>query len=194
VYSQYRWLQFFPLYIILPFIQLILAFIIFYPLVVRRDIIYLPREYFCSFKFSNLRAGLWIFINAYGIPFVLLLLMYIRIMIHIRQQPNNQTMTVKRRQRRDLVLIRRILITVSLLLTVGIPGMILMARMFITGEEHPLSHRISDLPVGLSVAVLSIVLIYSIPQLKSIVVKKRKRSQLMVINSTIGMRNIVRNQ
>jgi hypothetical protein len=173
---------------------LILAFILFYPLVVRRDLIYLPKEYFCSIKFSNLRAALWIFINAYGIPFVLLLLMYIRIMIYIRQQSNNQTIAVKRRQRRDLVLIRRILITVSLLFSFGIPGMILMARMFITGEEHPLSHRISDLPVGLSVAVLSIVLIYSIPQLKSIVVKKRKRSQLMVINSTIGMRNIVRNQ
>jgi hypothetical protein len=194
VYSQYRWLQFFPLYIILPFIQLILAFIIFYPLVVRRDIIYLPREYFCSFKFSNLRAGLWIFINAYGIPFVLLLLMYIRIMIHIRQQPNNQTMTVKRRQRRDLVLIRRILITVSLLLTVGIPGMILMARMFITGEEHPLSHRISEVPVGLSIAILSVALIFSVPQLKSIVIKKHKRNRLVIINGADGTRNIARNQ
>ena len=60
----------------------------------------------------------------------LLLLIYLRITIYIRLQPNNQSLVVKQRQARDLFVIRRILIIVSLLVTVGLPSTILLIIYF----------------------------------------------------------------
>jgi hypothetical protein len=76
---------------------------------------------------------------------------------------------VKHQQQRDLLVIRRVVINFSLLLTTGIPGIILMIVKIITGNEHPLSIRITATCIGLSIAVLSVSLVISTPQLKKIV-------------------------
>ncbi|CAF2889024.1 unnamed protein product [Rotaria sp. Silwood2] len=192
VYPQYKRFQLFWLYVILPCIQLILSFILFYPLLLWHDVFYLPKEYYCYVKFSNLRGTCWILFNAYGIPVLVLSFIYIRITRFLRQQSNNQSLVAKRRQRRDLLITRRILITVGLLLVLGVPGVVLLIMRIIKGEEHPLSIRITYTFAALSITGLSISFILSIPQLKNIVLKKWKQEQIISIDNSLICTNHIR--
>jgi hypothetical protein len=153
---------------ILPVIELILACGLMYPLIRWKSVIYLENDYFCFASFTNIRGILWAAFVAYIPPFCCLLIIYIRLIIFIRQQANNRTLVSIQRQGRDLIVIRRISIIVSLLLVLGLPSMALIAKSIITGEEYPLIARITFLPVGISMAGLSVVMVFSIPQLNSI--------------------------
>ncbi|CAF1300599.1 unnamed protein product [Adineta ricciae] len=170
VYPQYKCLQTSNLYILIVPIQAIFASILLLPIYIWNDIVYLPNDHFCFVPISNVRGYLWIFLSVYGIPVVSLLLIYIRITIYIRQQ-SNQPIRIKRRQKRDLNAIRGIFLLVGFLLFLGIPTLILMIIMFITGDEHPLTFRVTCLSIGTSMVGLSVAMITSIPQLKTIVWK-----------------------
>ncbi|CAF1290634.1 unnamed protein product [Adineta steineri] len=178
VYSTHRWLQHFWLYIIIPPIEFILSCALLCPLLFWHHIVYLPQEYYCYVPYTNILGILWVILNAYGNPFLLLLVIYLRITIFLRRQPINQTRVVKKRQERDLLVIRRIFIAVGLLLTLGMPSVILLVMYLITGEKSPLFFRIEWLSVSVSMIGLSVVLVLFTPQLKSIILKKYQRNQV----------------
>ncbi|CAF0841220.1 unnamed protein product [Adineta steineri] len=179
VYATHKWLQHFWLYIIIPPIEFILSCALLSPLLFWHDIVYLPQEYFCYVPYTNILGILWVILNAYGNPLLILLFIYLRITIFLRRQSINQALVVKKRQERDLLVIRRIFITVGLLLTLGIPSVILLLMYLITGEESPLFFRIEWLSVSLSMVGLSVVLVFFTPQLKSIILKKYQRNQIV---------------
>lgn len=83
---------------------------------------------------------------------------------------------------------------VSFLLVLGIPALVLILRYIITGREYPLTVRIVFLSPGVSMAALSIILILSIPQLKSLVQKLYQSNQVVPCNEirdqSVQMRNI----
>ncbi|CAF0728471.1 unnamed protein product [Adineta steineri] len=178
VYFRYRWLQLHWWYIIIPLLQLILAFALLSPLLVWHDIIYLLDEHYCYAAFMNFRGILWTAFISYVIPASIVFIIYIRITIFIRQQPHNQTQAIQRRQARDLLVIRRILITVGLLITLGFPSVVLVIMGAITGEEYVLSFRITWISLSISMTGLSIAMVLFIPQLKSIVWKKFQRNRI----------------
>jgi hypothetical protein len=151
---------------------LILICILFYPIVYWRDVIYLPQEHYCYVPYTNFRGILWLAFNCYGIPVMSLSLLYLRITVYLRRQTHNQTLMVKQRQDRDLLIIRRILITIGLLLALGIPGVVLLIMLRITGEEHPLLLRIEWFFVSLSMIGLSLSTVVFTPQLGNIVPKQ----------------------
>jgi len=91
---------------------------------------------------SQFRGILWLLFNAYGIPVLLLSLIYLRITIFLRQQSNNQTLIVRQRQQRDLIAIQSILIIVGFLIALGIPAMVFIVILLVTGERYPLCMRI----------------------------------------------------
>jgi hypothetical protein len=80
-------------------------------------------------------------------------------------------LAIQHRQQRDLLATQRILINVGLLLTVGLPTIAVIFMAFITGVEFPLSQRITWFGVEVSLAILSIQMIFMTPQLKSIVMR-----------------------
>ena len=135
------------------------------------DIIYLPNDHYCYIPHTHLRTIFWLFVNLYGNPLLLLSLIYIRIAVHLRRQPHNQLRSVKQRQKRDLIIIRRLFIIIGTLLALGIPAIVLLVMLFITGEQHPLLFRIEWLTVSLSMIVLDVLLVLFTPQLKTIVWK-----------------------
>ncbi|CAF4188175.1 unnamed protein product, partial [Rotaria sordida] len=194
VYSNHRWVQFYWLYIIAIPVQLVGAFIALCPILIWHDVIYLPNEYYCFVPFTRIRGFLWLLLIAYGVPLLLLSLIYLRITIFIRQQPNNQTLIVNQRQQRDLAAIQRIFINVGLLLVVGTPGVILLIIYFITGIEHPLTYRIMWVGPEVSMAILSIQMIFMTPQLKNLIIIKRRQNRVTTLDTTIQMRAIVTNQ
>ena len=82
----------------------------------------------------NLRGVLWVFCIAYGNPLLLLSLIYLRITVYLRRQSSIQTFMIRQRQQRDLIVIRRILITVSLLMALGIPAIVILLISYITNK------------------------------------------------------------
>jgi membrane-bound ClpP family serine protease len=157
---------------------LILGFIVSSPLLIWNDIKYLPTEHYCFISFSPLRGMLWMIGSVYGFPLLVLLIIYIRVTMFIHYQSNNQTLIIQRRQKRDLIVIQRIMITVGILAISGFPATVLLIMTMITGVEPPLTYRIQWLMVSVSTAVLSITTVVFTPQLKQIVMKKWRRNQV----------------
>lgn len=184
VYSRYRWLRFSSIYVIIPSIELVLACIVLSPLLYWNDVIYLLDEHYCYAAFSNIRGIVWTAAMAYGIPGLCLLIIYIRIIRFLREHSNTQSEAVQRRQTRDLLAIRRILIVVGVLILLGIPSVILVFIAAITGKEHPLSFRITWISLTVSMTGLSLAMIYFVPQLKHILSKFLRPNRVNPINTT----------
>ncbi|CAF1021629.1 unnamed protein product [Adineta steineri] len=186
VYSQNRRFQSVKLYAILPFLEIIiLTCILLCVLIPLNGVTYLPNDHFCYPTFTNIPGVVSTGVVAYVCPFSCILFIYTRITRFIHQQGNIPTLIIKQRQSRDLLVIRRILIIVSLLLILAIPGMTLILMFIITGEENPLLARIALFPVSASQAGLSVALLFSIPQLKNIVLNFQKTSTVTPVNRVV---------
>ncbi|CAF3875972.1 unnamed protein product [Adineta steineri] len=199
VYSQNRWFLFLKLYIILPIIEIIIITpILLSVLIPLNGVTYLPNDYFCYATFTNIPGVLCAAVVVYMCPLCCISFIYMHITKFIRQQGNIQTLIIKQRQARDLLIIRRILIIVSLLLILGIPALVLVFMFIITGEEYPLLTRISFFPVNVSQAGLSVALLFSIPQLKNIILNLRTTKTVapvnQVVRGTIQMKKIAGTQ
>jgi hypothetical protein len=169
-------------YIILPPIQLILIFILVCPILIWHAVVYLPEEYYCHMPLSNIRSMLWLLFTTYGIPLLLLSLIYFRITRFLRRQANNQIVVgMKQRQQRDLLVLQRIFILVGFLLILGIPIIVFMIMFYITGEEYPLVDRVVWFSFGLSMIGLSFAVVIVTPQLKSIVLQKFQQNRIIPV-------------
>ena len=166
-------------------IQLIVACILLCPLIIWHDVVYLPNEHYCFISFINIRATMWISITNYNPPLICLSMIYFRITKFIRQQSNNQTMIRRRRQNRDFLVIKRIIIFVSILFALGIPSMILVFISYITGIEHPLTYCITWLSVTLAMSVLVVLIGLLTPQLKCLILQRSQRNHVMTTNIII---------
>ncbi len=162
-----------------------LVCILFCPIVIWHGIVYIAKEHYCFVNFSNVRAVLWFLLNIYGIPLLLLLLIYLRITIFLGQHSNNQTLVIKQRQQRDLAVIRRIIIIISLLVTLGIPTTVLLLILYITGQGLSLFYRIAWFTASLSMIALSLSMVVLTPQLKNIVLKKFRHNRVIPLNGTV---------
>ncbi|CAF0760068.1 unnamed protein product [Adineta ricciae] len=168
VYHNYRRVQLYWFYLIITPIQLAAGFLFMSPVVIWHGITYIPNDYYCYFEFTNFRATVWSASNAYGIPIVCLLMIYTRITLFIRNHSARQTNIVKQRQNRDLVAVQRIIVSVGILLTLGLPTLILFFILLITNFEQPLFHRTMWLDVEVTMAILSVGTVWMTPQLKNI--------------------------
>ncbi|CAF0803319.1 unnamed protein product [Adineta steineri] len=199
VYSQNRWFLSLKLYIILPIIEIIIVTpILLSVLIPLNAVTYLPNDHFCYSTLTNIPGILSAAVVAYMCPLCCISFIYMHITKFIRQQGNIQTLIIKQRQARDLLIIRRILIIVSLLLILGIPAMTLVFMFIITGEVYPLLVRISFFTVNISQAGLSVALLFSIPQLKNIILNLRTTKTVtpfnQVVRGTIQMKTIAGTQ
>jgi hypothetical protein len=99
---------------------------------------------------------------------------------------------VQRRQQRDLLAIQRIFINVGLLLSVGLPAIVVILMAFFTGVEYPLSQRITWIGVEISFALLSIEMIFMTPQLKNIVMRRgANQNRVTTIEGSLQMRPVI---
>ncbi|CAF3905422.1 unnamed protein product [Adineta steineri] len=179
VYSNHRWLQLYWFYIIIGPIQIVIAFTLLSPLVIWHDIHYLPKEHYCYISFTNLRDALWLVFGVYSIPVSCLSIIYLRITIFIRQQTTNQRLVVRRRVDRDISAIRRIILNISILLSLGLPTVALLLMLVITGIEHPLIYRTMWIAVEVGSAILSVQMVLMTPQLKTIFINRWLRNRVV---------------
>jgi len=181
VYFHNRWIENYSLQVVLVIIEIIVCCILLSPEINWNGIIYLENYYFCYASFSNILGVLWVAAVVYIVPFMILLLIYVFITKYLRKRRNNLGLLIQLSQNRDFIVIRRVLLIVCLLLVLGIPAMGMIAYVLVVGEEHPLAIRIGFLPVSISVSSLSVSLMVMIPQLKTMIEKFYRATQ--VINS-----------
>ncbi len=141
---------------------------------------------------KNIRGTLWITTVVYGFPVLCLSIIYIRITKFIHQQSNNQTVEVKRRQKREFLVFQRIIILVGTLFILGVPGMILMIICYITGYENPLSYRITWLFYETSMIILSVFIVLMTPQLKNIFMRRWQRNRVMPMHAVLAESDQIR--
>ena len=137
------------------------------PLLIWQDEVFISGDHYCFLRLTNIRGMLWMLFSCYGVPELSLPIIYLRIVFFLRSQSNNMAHALKRRQQRDLLAIRRILINVGLLIVLGLPGIIVSIMSF-SSVEYPLSHRILWLGTEISLTVLSIEMVVMTPQLKKL--------------------------
>lgn len=169
----------------MPPIQLILVCALMAPLFIWNSVVYLPMEHYCYIQFSSIRDVLWTALGSYGMPLSCLLFIYIRITKFIHHQPNNQSLAIRRRQDRDLLILRRIFMTVGVLLIAGIPSVIILILLAITRQQPPLSLCIMWLSVTLAFAGLSGMIVLFTPQLKRIVLERYQRNRVIPFRNSV---------
>ena len=157
------------------------------PLVIWHDLIYLSDEYYCFILFTDVRSTVWLILNIHGIPLILLLMMYVRIVVFIRHQANNRLVLVNRNQKRDLLALRRIFIIVVLLFVIAMPTTIFILMALITRVEHPLTYRITMVSYAISMTTLSIAMLFVTPQLKTFILKLWKRNQVVPAHANLNI-------
>ena len=128
-------------------------------------------------------------LGIYNIPLVLLTIIYICIIKHVRRHFNNQSLIAKRRQQRDLVAIKRIIITINVLFIFILPTLVFFIMGWINGIEHPLTHRMTMLSYAMSTAVLSVLVVIVTPQLKAVIMKIRQRNQVTPVDANVSASN-----
>ncbi|CAF1476201.1 unnamed protein product [Adineta steineri] len=181
VYSTRRWLQFFWFYVLFLPIELMFASVLLCPILIWKDIDYSFEDNYCFVPLSKARGIIWLVFTTYAIPLMILFLIYIRIIIYIRHLPTNQPIAMRRRQKRDLIAIQRICINISLLLILVIPGTILILMKLLGGIDYPLTYRILWVGVEISVAILTIEMIFTTPQLKNIFLKRFRQNRVATL-------------
>ena len=187
VYFHNRWIKNYSLQVVLVIIEIIVCCILLSPEINWNGVIYLKNDHFCYVSILNILSVVWAASVAYIVPFLALLSIYIFITNYLRKQRSNLTMAILLQQNRDFIVIQRILIIVCLLLILGIPAMGMIVYVAVVGEEHPLTMRIAFLPVSISVSSLTVTLICTIPQLKTMAQKLFQSDQIRP--SIIGLHN-----
>jgi len=156
----------------LPIFELVISGLSQGPLLFWQSIVYMPQDYFCYAQIQKPHHMFCLMFNAYGIQIIFLLLIYFRIAIYLHRRTKSQSFAIQQRQQRDLIVIRRISIIIGALLILGVPTVVFIIMLYITGEMHPLFHRVGWLSVSSSIMNLTFLVILLTPQLNRLIRKR----------------------
>jgi hypothetical protein len=135
-------------------------------------------ENVCLVTTKSARGLIWCTVVIYGIPMIIINSVYFKMTQYLRQVP----VLVSIRAKRDVLVIRRIVLILIMLLIIGAPTVISMLMLPFTKVGEPLFYRISSMTMGVSISTLSLTLIYTSPQLKDIIIHSIKKNQVIPFN------------
>jgi len=172
VYHKYKYLRTMSTFSHYIFLQWILSFIFTLPILFSNKnyssfIIYLPEDFNCLVPFTNIRGVTIIVIIVYLSSLCGLCLIYYRIIVHIRhkkKQPSN-TLKLRRQNKRDRSVIKRIYTVIIILWALGIPVIVFFIAFVITGKVHWTAYRICWMTVSISFLFISLSSFYITPQI-----------------------------
>jgi hypothetical protein len=164
VFYRRKNLHSFPLYSLLVPIESLFGVVSISPVLFRGDVIYLPTEFYCQTPFTNIPAVMYIAIRLFLLPILFITLVYICLLKHVRQS-NTLTITMNdhhqrsKQDVRDLIVIKRLLLMLSVLILLGLPSIILLTIFMVTGYLVSVTYRIGWLSVSFSLVFLAYMLI-----------------------------------
>ncbi|CAF0930992.1 unnamed protein product [Adineta steineri] len=103
--------------------------------------IHLPTEKYCLIPYTNITGSIYLLIFLYSIPLVTITIIYILITHHIRS-PTIIRIQERRRNLRDLTVIKRIIICVLMLVTLRFPTIMFIIVGLINGDLFFLTYPI----------------------------------------------------
>jgi hypothetical protein len=172
VYHKYKYLRATSTFSYYIFTQWFLAFVLIIPMIFPDKncstfITYLPEQFICVVPFTNIRGVMLIMLTIWLFPLCCLFLIYSWIIFHIRHKKRQPTSTLKlRRQNKlDTIIIKRICVVMILLLTLGVPLNVFFIEFIITGKLHWATYRISSMTMSLSLVFISLSSLYVTPQI-----------------------------
>ncbi|CAF1550066.1 unnamed protein product [Adineta ricciae] len=163
--SRQNLLNFRTYWFIIPLFWLF-SFLLNLPLLLWHGQELIPSENACLVPKDDPRSIAYSILIIYGIPFLSIVLVYIRLIQFLRQQSLNRNFSeFKRFRHRDMKIFRRILIVVILLGIYGLPTAIMLLILAFTNELVICFYRILILSVSVCVLTLSLALVYITPQI-----------------------------
>ncbi|CAF3480349.1 unnamed protein product [Rotaria sp. Silwood1] len=177
VYPLHVYLQNGITYIVVIPILWFISFLFMIPIYVWHDIKFIHRENVCLLAMHSVRGFIWSILIIYGIPIVVINIIYIRLMRFIRQSSK----IASTRAKRDVIVIQRIVLVVSILTLMGIPSVVLKLMLPFTDVGKPLFYRSQNIVIVTGIIVLSFMLVYVTPQLKEVFIRTRKSGKVTSI-------------
>ncbi len=175
VFYRRKRLYSFPLYSLLIPIESLFGVVSISPVLLRGDVIYLSTEYYCQTPFTNIPAITYIALRLFFLPILFITLVYIYLLKHVRRTNSlSMTMNEKRRRRskqdtRDLIVIGRLLGMLGILILLGLPSIVFLGILIVTGHLIAVTYRIGWLSVSFSLVFLAYMLIQLTHPLKKTV-------------------------
>jgi len=158
VFHRHKYLHRFSLYCFLVFIELLFSVLSISPVFIRGNVIYLPTEYYCQTPFTNISAIVYVAFRIVFLPILVIAIVYMCLLNHIRHKSNICRRRSKH-NRRNLIVIKQILLMLTNLILLGLPSIIFLIILIFTGYLVPITYRIGWLSVSFSLVFLAYMLI-----------------------------------
>ena len=165
-------------YLLLLIVEFLLSSLVNSLPMIWHGFVYLPNEYYCFFELMNIRFLIWLILFDYGLPFLFISLLYLRIIRFLRHQRTNLTTIVQQKQQRNLIVLRRVLLIIILEISIGFPPIVIVVISWIRGQTVYLAFQFIWSFLVWSFTATGISLILFIPQLKFITKKISRTNQI----------------
>lgn len=170
VFYKKKSFQCYSLYLILILIEWLLIFLLLLPPYFVNWYSRLPTEKYCLIPYTSIGPEIYHIIVLYTIPLACIMSNYIWITIFIRDSSRTTSirLTIQQRQRnqRDLTVIKRIIILISILILLRFPTIIFMIYGIINGDLFPLTYPIVSLITAICLIIIALINIHITPQLR----------------------------
>jgi hypothetical protein len=144
------------------------------PLLVWFDIELIPEDNACFISTTSVPGIIWATISIYVLPMSIINNIYMKVTRYLRKAPS----IVSTRAKRDVIVIRRIVIVILTLFVIGSPTIVSIIMLPFTKVGESFFYRITIMTMALSMSTLSLILVYTSPQLKLIIMKSFKKNQV----------------
>lgn len=165
VFSKKRHLQSFGVFVLSILLQWLLSFIFIAPHLIFDDFQYQALDYNCWISFRNIRGMFVAILIIYGGPLALILFIYIYIVRYVRR-----TMHVHQKQkrsiRRDVLILRRIVVLLFFLIMIGVPSLVVLAIDLLTDYLTPLAYDIQAVNISIGLLTTTMTLIFVTPKIR----------------------------
>ncbi|CAF1129604.1 unnamed protein product [Didymodactylos carnosus] len=158
------------LYVILIVGQWLLIFCLLLPPLFIKWYTQLPTEKYCLIPYTDVNAEIYHIIILYSIPLACISVSYLWITIFMRSSRTSSIiMATQQRQRnlRDLTVIKRIIMLMSILISLRLPTIIFMVYGIIAGQLYGLTYGIVGLITSACLIFIGLITIYITPQIRN---------------------------
>jgi hypothetical protein len=184
VFPRHKILQTLRVFTIAIIIQWLIPIFYILAYLLSHDFEYEPDISSCWLSFKNIRALSIAMAFVYGSPLIIMGLIYASIIRYIRRTAQTQEIR-HNANKRDLLVVKRIIILVLIAMGIGIPTAFLLVIYMISNSLTPLAYHIQALSLTAGILFDSIVLGIITPQVRSIL-KRNKQGVIPITGAQFG--------
>ena len=170
LFHQKKSLTSYSLYTIVTIVQWISTFVLLLPPIPLKWYIHLPTEKYCLIPYTDINAEIYHIVILYAIPLVCISTIYAWIILFVHHSSRAPTVVIvaaqRKRNLRDLIVVKRIVILIAVLVLLRFPTIIFMIYGITVGHLHPLTYSIVDLIASACLIFIILMTVYITPPLR----------------------------